>query len=78
VKLGGGGPVWVSTSYDPDLNLMYFGVGNGSVWNQHYRSASKGDNFKSAWRGLPHARAGARESCADFRAGVWDFNPKPE
>ena len=24
------------------------------------------------------ARAGARESCADFRAGVWDFNPKPE
>jgi hypothetical protein len=26
----------------------------------------------------PAARAGARESCADFRAGVWDFNPKPE
>jgi hypothetical protein len=24
------------------------------------------------------ARAGARESCADFRAGVWDFDPKPE
>jgi len=24
------------------------------------------------------ARAGARESCADFRAGVWNFNPKPE
>jgi len=21
------------------------------------------------------ARAGARESCADFRAAVWDFNP---
>jgi hypothetical protein len=26
----------------------------------------------------PAARAGARESCADFRAGVWNFNPKPE
>jgi len=26
----------------------------------------------------PAARAGARESCADFRASVWDFNPKPE
>jgi hypothetical protein len=28
--------------------------------------------------GHPAARAGARESCADFQAGVWDFNPKPE
>jgi hypothetical protein len=27
---------------------------------------------------MPAARAGARESCADFRAGVWDINPKPE
>ena len=26
----------------------------------------------------PAARAGARESCADFRAGVWNFNQKPE
>jgi len=27
---------------------------------------------------LSSARAGARESCADFRAGVWDFNFKPK
>ena len=33
-KMGGGGTVWVATSYDPDLNLIYFGAGNGSVWNQ--------------------------------------------
>jgi alcohol dehydrogenase (cytochrome c) len=24
----GGGPVWVTGSYDPDLNLTYWGVGN--------------------------------------------------
>jgi quinohemoprotein ethanol dehydrogenase len=44
-KMGGGGTVWVATSYDPDLNLIYFGVSNGSVWNQYYRSDSRGDNL---------------------------------
>ncbi len=44
-KMGGGGTVWVAISYDPDLNLMYFGAGNGAVWNQRYRSDSKGDNL---------------------------------
>jgi PQQ-dependent dehydrogenase (methanol/ethanol family) len=42
---GGGGTVWESISYDPGLNLIYFGVGNGTEWNQGYRSASKGDNW---------------------------------
>src|SRR6266700_554410 len=28
-KRGGGGTVWESLSYDPGLNLIYFGVGNG-------------------------------------------------
>src|SRR6202166_3553688 len=42
-KAGGGGTVWLSTSYDPDLNLIYFGAGNGSEWNQKYRSDSQGD-----------------------------------
>ena len=32
-------------SYDPELNLIYFGVGNGLEWNQGYRSASQGDNW---------------------------------
>jgi quinohemoprotein ethanol dehydrogenase len=44
-KIGGGGAVWESISYDPDLNLIYFGVGNGSEWNQGYRSTSRGDNW---------------------------------
>ena len=44
-KDGGGGTVWESLSYDPELNLIYFGVGNGLEWNQGYRSASQGDNW---------------------------------
>ncbi|MFC7048768.1 PQQ-dependent dehydrogenase, methanol/ethanol family [Emcibacter nanhaiensis] len=44
-KLGGGGTVWDSMAYDPDLDLLYIGVGNGSPWNQSYRSPGGGDNL---------------------------------
>jgi quinohemoprotein ethanol dehydrogenase len=44
-KMGGGGTVWESLSYDPDLNLIYFGVSNGLEWNRTLRSAGKGDNL---------------------------------
>jgi alcohol dehydrogenase (cytochrome c)/quinohemoprotein ethanol dehydrogenase len=44
-KLGGGGTVWDAISYDPDLNLVYFGIGNGIEWARNYRTASKGDNL---------------------------------
>jgi alcohol dehydrogenase (cytochrome c)/quinohemoprotein ethanol dehydrogenase len=43
--LGGGGTVWDSMSYDPQLDLLYVGVGNGSPWNHTYRSQGKGDNL---------------------------------
>ncbi len=32
-RSGGGGPVWDSIVYDPTLNLIYIGVGNGA-WNR--------------------------------------------
>ena len=32
-------------AYDPDLNLLYIGVGNGSPWNQQIRSPGGGDNL---------------------------------
>lgn len=35
---GGGGTVWDSMAYDPELDLLYVGVGNGSYWPQKYRS----------------------------------------
>ena len=44
-KLGGGGAAWESISYDPNLNLIYIGTGNGTEWNQKFRSASHGDNL---------------------------------
>jgi quinohemoprotein ethanol dehydrogenase len=44
-KHGGGGPVWDAISYDPELNLLYFGVGNGLEWSRAKRSANKGDNL---------------------------------
>jgi alcohol dehydrogenase (cytochrome c)/quinohemoprotein ethanol dehydrogenase len=42
---GGGGTVWDSMAYDPDLDLLYIGVGNASYWNRQYRSAGFGDNL---------------------------------
>jgi quinohemoprotein ethanol dehydrogenase len=67
-KLGGGGAVWESISYDPALNLIYFGVGNGSEWNQGYRSAGQGDNlFLSSIVALN----------ADTGAYVWHYQATP-
>jgi alcohol dehydrogenase (cytochrome c)/quinohemoprotein ethanol dehydrogenase len=42
--LGGGGTVWDTIVYDPELDLLYFGVGNGSPWSQAYRGKI-GDNL---------------------------------
>jgi quinohemoprotein ethanol dehydrogenase len=44
-KLGGGGTVWDSMAYDPELDLLYVGTGNGSPWNQKIRSPGGGDNL---------------------------------
>jgi quinohemoprotein ethanol dehydrogenase len=42
---GGGGTVWDAMSYDPDLDLLYIGTGNGSPWPQSIRSPKGGDNL---------------------------------
>ncbi|WP_250890251.1 PQQ-dependent dehydrogenase, methanol/ethanol family [Sphingobium nicotianae] len=42
---GGGGTVWDSIVYDPDLKLIYIGTGNGGPWVQRYRSPGGGDNL---------------------------------
>lgn len=44
-KQGGGGTVWDSIAYDPELDQLYIGVGNGSPWNIADRSEGKGDNL---------------------------------
>jgi alcohol dehydrogenase (cytochrome c) len=40
--MAGGGPTWLTGSYDPDLDLVYWGTGNGGPWNAEFR---KGDNL---------------------------------
>ena len=41
----GGGTTWVTGSYDPQLDLTYWGTGNTGPWNPQYR---KGDSLYAA------------------------------
>lgn len=43
--VGGGGTAWDAIAHDPELDLLYIGVGNGAPWNRVYRSAGSGDNL---------------------------------
>ena len=38
----GGAPTWLTGAYDPELDLVYGGTGNGGPWNAEVR---KGDNL---------------------------------
>jgi alcohol dehydrogenase (cytochrome c) len=38
----GSGPAWLTGTYDPDLNTVYWGVGNAGPWNASVRD---GDNL---------------------------------
>ena len=44
-EAGGGGTVWDTMAFDPELNLMYIGTGNGSPWAHSKRSPKGGDNL---------------------------------
>ena len=44
-EYGGGGTVWDSMAYDPVLDTLYIGTGNGSPWNRYVRSPGGGDNL---------------------------------
>ncbi len=44
-KYGGGGTAWDAMAYDPDLNLLYIGTGNGAPWSRLHRSDGEGDNL---------------------------------
>ena len=44
-EIGGGGTVWDTMTFDPGLNLMYIGTGNGSPWSHAKRSPAGGDNL---------------------------------
>jgi quinohemoprotein ethanol dehydrogenase len=42
---GGGGSPWDSIIYDPELDLVYAGTGNGTAWYRALRSPGGGDNL---------------------------------
>jgi len=42
---GGGGTPWDSIVYDPELDLVYTGTGNGTAWYRDLRSPGGGDNL---------------------------------
>src|SRR5947209_19513799 len=43
--MGGGGGPWDSIAFDPTLDLLYVGTGNGAPWNRNMRSPAGGDNL---------------------------------
>jgi PQQ-dependent dehydrogenase (methanol/ethanol family) len=44
-KVGGGGTAWDGMAFDPELDLLYVGTGNGSPWSRYVRSPGGGDNL---------------------------------
>lgn len=74
-KLGGGGTVWDSMAYDPELELLYIGTGNGVPWSEHARSPHGGDNLYTSSVVALQPDTGAyvwhyQETPGD----VWDFD----
>ena len=61
----GGGPTWGWMSYDPKLNLVYYGSGNPSTWNSAQRP---GDN---KWAMTIYARD------ADTGVAKWVYQMTP-
>ena len=69
----GGGSIWVTGSYDPELNLTYWGVGNPSPdWNIDVRP---GDNLYSDSVVALNADTGKLEWYFQFTPNdAWDFD----
>jgi len=73
-KHGGGGTAWDSIVYDPELNLVYIGVGNGAPWNQSIRSPGGGDNLYLSSIGAVTGDTGAYAWHYQTTPGdTWDY-----
>ena len=74
-KFGGGGTVWDSMAYDPELDLLYVGVGNGTPWDQGVRSPGGGDNlFTSSVVALKPDTGEYVWHYQETPGDVWDFD----
>ena len=67
-KYGGGGTVWDSMAFDPELDLLYVGTGNGSPWSRHFRSPRR------RRQPLPLVDSRARPDTGEI---VWHYQTTP-
>ena len=74
-KLGGGGNVWDAIVYDRVTDLVYFGTGNGTPWNQRNRDSKGGDNLYLA--SIIAVKADTGEYAWHYQttpAETWDYD----
>jgi PQQ-dependent dehydrogenase (methanol/ethanol family) len=73
----GGGSAWAWYSYDPKLNLIYYGSGNPGLWSPSYRCGAKtheecnDGNWDNKWSMTMFARN------ADTGEAVWGYQMTP-
>jgi quinohemoprotein ethanol dehydrogenase len=68
-KLGGGGTVWDSITYDPVSDLVYFGTANAEPWNPAARGSTGGDSLYTA------SIVAVKPDTGEY---VWHFQETPE
>jgi quinohemoprotein ethanol dehydrogenase len=68
-KLGGGGTVWDSITYDPVTDLVYFGTANAEPWNPDARGTTAGDSLYTA------SIVAVKPDTGEY---VWHFQETPE
>ncbi|MGH8148714.1 MAG: PQQ-binding-like beta-propeller repeat protein, partial [Steroidobacteraceae bacterium] len=74
-RFGGGGNDWDTIVYDPKLDLVYFGTGNGSPHPQAFRSPNGGDNLFLASIVAVNAKTGKYAwHYQEVPGEEWDFD----
>src|SRR5579885_821074 len=74
-QIGGGGAPWNGMAFDPELDLLYVGTGNGHTWNRDVRSPKGGDNLYLSSVIALHAKTGQLAWYYQTTPGdTWDFD----
>ena len=74
-KLGGGGTAWESMAYDPKLDLLYFGTGNGSpVESGDPQPRKGGDNLFVASIIAVRPTPASSLALPGDAGGEWDYS----
>jgi alcohol dehydrogenase (cytochrome c) len=71
----GGGPVWITGSYDPETNLTFWGTGNGGPWMGDQRP---GDNLYTSSTVALDASTGKMKGYHQYHPNdSWDWDEVP-